>query len=92
MGRTLELHRSRESYEKTLLISQILTTAGIGTEVTAYSDRGFDALPHPVERYLSLDAISFSDIFARKAIRLINDSLLADTKNGDHRETRINCP
>lgn len=54
------------------------------------ADTGFDALAHAVEAYLSLNANSFSDAFAMKAISLINDFLVKAIKNGEDMKARGN--
>ncbi len=51
---------------------------------------GMDALIHAVEAYTSVNATDYTDMIARKAIKLIKDNLLAAYNNGENITARRN--
>ncbi len=63
-------------------------TVGLPARITAAT--GMDALIHAIEAYTSVNANSFTDIFAEQAIRLISANIRTAFANGANMEARAN--
>jgi len=61
-------------------------TVSLPPHVTAFT--GIDALTHAIEAYVSIQAHTLSDLYAQKAIILIDDNLAMAYARGDNLEAR----